>query len=306
MALVPAVSRADVGNGVLAQAGWAEMVGPFHVLILHFPIALLALAGLLELCQAIKPRPSFRDFITFILSLVVASAWLAVATGLCRGSSGEFVGDNFSRHKAMGILVATLSTAALALQFFGAPSATPWARLSYRFVLAASLGCLGLAAHFGGTLTHGEGFLTKGFASRPSPASASAPGARPDGPMDDLYTRIVAPALQAKCVSCHGPDKQKAGVRLDEVESLLAATPKRAAMIVAGQPLKSRMVEILLLPNDAEDRMPPQGKAPLSAEEILAIIQWITEGAKVPAGAARGTNSIQAAVYLESSNADSH
>ena len=37
--------------------------------------------------------------------------------------------------------------------------------------------------------------------------------APPTGPVD--YTRDVKPILAQHCVKCHGPDKQRGGLRLD-------------------------------------------------------------------------------------------
>ncbi len=44
-----------------------------------------------------------------------------------------------------------------------------------------------------------------------APATASA--APPDGAAS--FEKKVRPVLVEKCVSCHGPDKQKGGLRVD-------------------------------------------------------------------------------------------
>ena len=62
-------------------------------------------------------------------------------------------------------------------------------------------------------------------------AARSAPAA--DQPVD--YTREIKPQLADHCFVCHGPTKQKSGLRLDTAAAMLAGG-KRGAVVVPGNP----------------------------------------------------------------------
>ena len=47
----------------------------------------------------------------------------------------------------------------------------------------------------------------------------SAVAVRAAMPLD--YDKDVKPVLESRCFKCHGPEKQKAGLRLDVKESVL-------------------------------------------------------------------------------------
>ena len=57
-----------------------------------------------------------------------------------------------------------------------------------------------------------------------------------------VYEREVKPILQARCVACHGPLKQEAGLRLDTA-ALAIKGGESGAAIKPGEPSASRLVE---------------------------------------------------------------
>ena len=94
------------------------------------------------------------------------------------------------------------------------------------------------------------------------------------------YSREVKPVLARRCYSCHGAGKQKAGLRLDTGASIRRGSGDGAVLhpdAVETSPLLRRLRSA-----DKDERMPPEG-APLSADEIRKIEQWIRQGAPSPA-----------------------
>ena len=89
------------------------------------------------------------------------------------------------------------------------------------------------------------------------------------------FARDVQPILEANCVSCHGPKKHKADLRLDSLEGLLAGTPGEK-VVVPGDAKASDLVR-RLTEQDPSERM-PQKAPPLKAAEIEVIRRWIDEG----------------------------
>lgn len=95
------------------------------------------------------------------------------------------------------------------------------------------------------------------------------------------YARDVKPLLGKKCVACHGPLKQEAGLRLD-AGSLIHKGSGDGAVIVPGKPAESRLV-VKVTAADPADRMPPAGEGePLTAEQIALLSGWIDAGAPFP------------------------
>jgi uncharacterized membrane protein len=161
-------------------------------------------------------------------------------------------------------------------------------RLAYRGVMVAALGLLSLGAHFGGTMTRGESYLSKyapgplkPLLGAPEPKKEVAKGPEaPAAPVADplVYQDVLQPVLKQYCVDCHGPEKQKGKLRLDSLEALLAGGENGPA-VVAGAPKKSLLLTRLLLPDSDDDHMPPEGKPGPKPEERALIEFWIERGA---------------------------
>ncbi len=101
------------------------------------------------------------------------------------------------------------------------------------------------------------------------------PGAEPAKPnAAEIRTLFVT-----HCVSCHGPDKQKGGLRLDRRADALRGGDGGAAL-VPGKPGDSPLLK-KLMSRDATEQMPPTGPR-LTAEQVKAISEWIAVGAVWP------------------------
>ena len=94
------------------------------------------------------------------------------------------------------------------------------------------------------------------------------------------YEDDVLPILEDHCVKCHGPDKQKAGLRVDQRLSLLRGGDAGFPSLVPGAPVKSHLIE-RIRSRDASEQMPPKGER-LSEEEVELLEQWIRDGAEWP------------------------
>jgi mono/diheme cytochrome c family protein len=90
---------------------------------------------------------------------------------------------------------------------------------------------------------------------------------------------MVARLFEAKCLSCHGPEKQKGQFRVDQRESLIKGGESGVAAVVPGDPGKSGLFRMILLPVTHDQVMPPAGKQRLADADILAVFRWIQAGA---------------------------
>lgn len=94
----------------------------------------------------------------------------------------------------------------------------------------------------------------------------------------DFFEKKVRPVLVEHCISCHGPKKQQAGLRLDLREAAFKGSDA-GPVLVPGQPEKSLLVQALQHKGDL--KMPPKGKLP--ANVIDDLTTWVKLGAPWPA-----------------------
>jgi mono/diheme cytochrome c family protein len=93
-----------------------------------------------------------------------------------------------------------------------------------------------------------------------------------------FYQARVAPILDRHCVSCHGPEKQKAKLRLDSFDAVMRGA-ESGAMVKSGDPRGSELFRRITLPATDDEVMPSDGKPLLSKDEIRNIELWIAGGA---------------------------
>jgi hypothetical protein len=93
------------------------------------------------------------------------------------------------------------------------------------------------------------------------------------------FARDVRPIF-ARCVGCHGPEKQKGGLRLDRKADALRGGDS-GTVIVPGKAAESLLIR-KVSSKDADERMPPTGD-PLKADEVDRLRRWIDRGADWPA-----------------------
>ena len=94
------------------------------------------------------------------------------------------------------------------------------------------------------------------------------------------FARQIQPLFAKKCVSCHGPEKQKAGLRLDRKGAALKGGDDLGPAIVPGKSRESPLFRVVAGLEDGLE-MPAEGEK-LTAAEIELLKQWIDGGAEWP------------------------
>jgi len=110
-------------------------------------------------------------------------------------------------------------------------------------------------------------------------ADAGAPAADADAAR--FFESKVRPVLVESCIPCHGPAKQKSGLRLDSLAGAAAGGGLGPA-VVPGKPDESLLVAALAHGDDAP-KMPPSKKLP--DETVADLTRWVAMGAPWPGGA---------------------
>ena len=94
----------------------------------------------------------------------------------------------------------------------------------------------------------------------------------------DHFEAKVRPILVQHCIKCHGPDKQKGGLRLDSKPGWQTGGENGPAL-KPGKPDDSLLIKAVR-GADGTAQMPPNAK--LSAAEVTALVQWVKDGAIDP------------------------
>ena len=97
----------------------------------------------------------------------------------------------------------------------------------------------------------------------------------------EFFEKEVRPVLAEHCYECHGPKKQKSGLRLD-ARAFVLKGGEVGPVVVPGQPEQSRLI---LAINHAKrkdvEAMPSEDKK-LSPKEIAALTEWVRQGLPWP------------------------
>ncbi len=119
-------------------------------------------------------------------------------------------------------------------------------------------------------------FATSAVLAFLASAGSSVLGAAPD------FAREVRPILEKHCFSCHGPEKQKSGYRLD-VRAVALRGGESGKPAIVPQDAKASPLIRYVRGEDKDMLMPPKGER-LAAGEIEVLQRWINEGAVWPEG----------------------
>jgi mono/diheme cytochrome c family protein len=121
------------------------------------------------------------------------------------------------------------------------------------------------------------------WASIAAPAlAADQPASSPSTAAVD-FSRDIQPLFQAHCTTCHGPDKQKSGLRLDERAAAFKGGDS-GPVILPGKSAESRLLQ-LVAGLDPKIVMPAKGER-LTTAEVSLLRAWIDQGAPWPEGVA--------------------
>ncbi len=92
------------------------------------------------------------------------------------------------------------------------------------------------------------------------------------------FSTEVKPIINAKCITCHGGVKAKAGFSLLFRDEALAKTKSGKPAIIPGDADHSELIRRITA-KDPEERMPYKHE-PLNKEEIAIFSKWIDQGAQ--------------------------
>lgn len=207
--------------------------------------------------------------IAFFIGML--SAILAAITGYLLSLGGDYDEQLVSTHQWFGISVACISIVMYYLRRKSTSVTVQTTSSCLLFILIVITG------HLGGSITHGSGYLTKSLWHDDDSVTVERKPI-PNVQEAVAYSDIIQPLLQTKCYSCHGKNKQKGKLRMDDSLRLMKGG-KDGVVIKPGNAEKSEMIKRISLPREDDDHMPPKEKPQLTEQEIALIHWWISSGA---------------------------
>jgi len=251
-----------------------EFVGHFHPLLVHLPIGILLTALFLQWLSGRASYRSYASVVPVVLLIGVIAAFLSCITGWLLSLTDDYDKTLVSWHMWMGI-----ATAFTSLLLY-AKVLNPRFGIGRKLLTLILLTLILLTGHLGGSLTHGSDYLTKPLADVFGKDTVASLVIKPLPNVQEayVYNDVIRPIFQTKCFSCHGANKQKGKLRMDD-SLLLMKGGKDGKVILSGNAKESEMIKRLLLPVDNEDHMPPKEKPQPSENQIALLEWWISQGA---------------------------
>ena len=250
-----------VGNAYLQVPAWLAVGGRMHPLLVHFPLVLALVYGLLALWR--WPGPVLKSLKAISLPAAALTAAAAALAGLLLGGGGGFEQEALT----WGLSLLLLTAWWLQHKHPKLPA------LVTKSLAALCLLTVLVAGHQGASLTHGSSYLWE-------PLASSAP--EQPIPIDEavVFTHLVQPILQQKCTPCHNAQKAKGQLLMETPEQLLKGG-KNGPLWSFADSLnpESLLLERIHLPLSHKEHMPPASKTQLTAEEKGILESWIKAGA---------------------------
>lgn len=292
-AMIPYYSSFAQVTGQNVSNFWLwQLFGRLHPMVVHFPISLLIFAAFLELFTLKKFNHPLRPGIRGLVLAGAVSAVFSAVFGWLLATNEEITGQTLDIHQWVGFVSAGFSLALLFVLWKRKLKPKSAGVKLYRGLLFVSGIGVGLAGHFGASLTHGEDFLTEVL---PTAEDSNAP----ESLSIDLaaFTSEITPDQEIQlvtnvrsifahnCYKCHSGSKIEGELRLDEKEFVFAGG-ENGPILEAGNPGASDLIRRISLSKNHDDVMPSKGKL-LSKDEIKLLTLWIEKGAPWPDGIAQ-------------------
>ena len=248
-----------------------ELIGRFHPVLVHLPIGIFVLVIAMDGLSRFEKFSYLSASIRLILGVGILSAVFSLLTGYTLSLEGSNNQDLVDNHQWTAI-----GTTALFTAYYFLRKILMAKRIAHASTLILLFVMLAWTGHQGGSLTHGDGFLTEVILETKTITEASLD--IKDINQAVVYKDLIQYTLNQKCVQCHGAEKQKGKLRLDDL-SWIKAGGKNGNLINTSNPAEGELIKRILLDDIDEHHMPPKEKTQLTSAELAIFQWWINTGA---------------------------
>ncbi|ETZ20594.1 DUF1549 domain-containing protein [Pedobacter sp. V48] len=267
-----------------------DFLGHLHPLAVHFPVALLLFAAILELFTLKNFNSKLRSGIDALLIAGSLGAIISAALGWLLYQDGDYSGDVLTLHQWIGFTTAALGVLTLAFLYQIRKKDKLKQIKIYRGLLFSTAIGVSVAGHFGANLTHGSDFLSSTLpwsmdyetksSDNFSLVALKGDTAKLTKKQEVELNTEVRAILAHSCYKCHGSEKVKGDLRLDG-KHVAFKGGENGPVIVPGNPQESEIFKRISLPADHKDVMPSKGRK-LPEKDIEIVRFWIEKGAPWP------------------------
>lgn len=286
-----------LGEGDVAGALW-QTGGRLHPVLVHFPIALVAVAAGAEVLSAVAGRrggagrglgmmmrgPSVLARGCLVVGAPAAgiTAWSGWLNALHEHGGGGPL--EIEGHRWVGIAATAVALTAMVAALAASWRVTEGGMRVYRALVVLAAMLMGVTGHMGGSLVYGGEYLLSplraalGWDRMDAPARVAPVVPEDAGPPVD-FAAEVWPILESACIDCHGDVRKRGQLRLDSLAAALKGG-KSGPGVVKGDPGASHVIRRVkgldgkaVMPEDAD---------PLTPEQIEVLERWVRQGAAWP------------------------
>ena len=193
------------------------------------------------------------------LAVTTLFTLVSALTGFVLSTEGATKGDMILIHQWFGVFVSLLLVVWFYL--FDRIKSGSIVALQGAMVIAVVV-----TGHYGGMITHGAEFL-----SLNREVSSEATQVLPDNP--NVFTHLVQPILDRKCVSCHNENKSKGSLLMTGYDVIAKGGEGGSALDNA-----TGILHRVQLPMEDEAHMPPPEENQLTSKEIMILESWLLAG----------------------------
>ena len=249
----------------IAEPSWVQVFGRMHPLILHFPVVLLVFYILWQLRFIRKFQTEQSKSIAEILLLAAAaSAAVTALFGLLLSKEEGYDPDALAFHKYTGVSLSFVSFIwCVLIKKFDK------VKIANAIMSLVVFALLLITGDLGAGITHGKDYLIAPILPKQEPRQVALEDAV-------VFTDMVQPILQSKCISCHNNKKAK-GELIMETPAQILKGGKDGKLWDSIDVDASLLLKRIHLPEEDEKHMPPQGKPQLSQQEMNILYYWLKD-----------------------------
>lgn len=258
-----------------------QLLARLHPVLVHLPIGFIILGLILHVFD--RKKKEYTNLIGLIFFWGGITALLTSITGYLQYLSDGYSYDTVKMHLWLGV-VTTVICFVIYVRLNKDEKFTLFNRIPIKLMLILLFIGISYTGHLGGSITHGENYLVEPLPNAVKSFLGFETFEEKQIELDEktyenaaLYTSLIDPILNNKCVSCHNTNKHKGGLKLNSPEAILLGG-ENGSIIFEGNAEKSELYTRLVLPEEDDNHMPPNGKTQLTKEEIKLIFTWISKG----------------------------
>jgi uncharacterized membrane protein len=220
---------------------WWRFSGVFHPAVVHFPIALLTLAAIVESWSVFRRKRKPLHTTLVCLYFGAAAAVVATLLGWANADANAQHGTTVAIHRWSGVAVAVLAVIAAVLSIFVTRRESAGGKLvwGYRASVLAAGGLVGLVGMYGGMISFGKDHYADAYAQLQRELN---------GTTNDAAETAVAAARDVARATASGAAKVADAVVAPAVQTVANASPAVTPPTVGAGPSTSPSLSPALPP----------------------------------------------------------